>query len=402
MVEAELQIPAVDEAALRAEIARLNKVAKALMDRAERSTKVEGSDFSMFQTAIMLEDQVRRRTTELEAALTENERINHALRESEARFRGLVSQSLVGIAMIEDGKLTYANPKLALMFGYSEQEIIQLGLLDLAAPAARPVVAEQMRRRLSGEVDRVEYAFQGQRKDGTTLDIEAHSSVMDLAGKRALISLLLDITERTQAAREVQKLQEQLREQAIHDSLTGLYNRQRLGEFFERELQLAKRRRHSVSVVMADLDHFKVVNDQYGHRCGDEVLKIFSDLIRRTYRASDFSCRYGGEEFLILLPDVTHKSACERTEHLRSAIENTPVDFDGSTVRVTASFGVATYPRDGETADELIAAADHALYAAKRGGRNQIQSASPCCGTDLAGASAPGAHRPEHPRHRAS
>lgn len=109
---------------LRAEIVRLNKIVKALMDRAERSTRVQGSDFSMFQTTIMLEDQVRRRTEELESASRENERITRALRESEVRFRGLVSQSLVGIAIIEDDRFTYANPKLAEMFGYTVEEIL--------------------------------------------------------------------------------------------------------------------------------------------------------------------------------------------------------------------------------------------------------------------------------------
>src|SRR5450755_1868808 len=103
--------------ALRAEIVRLNKIVKALMDRAERSTNVQGSDFSLFQTTVMLEDQVRRRTEELEDALHENDTINSALRQSEAKFRGLVSQSLVGIAIIEDGRFSYTNSRFAEMFG---------------------------------------------------------------------------------------------------------------------------------------------------------------------------------------------------------------------------------------------------------------------------------------------
>jgi len=113
-----------------AESIRLNKIIQALMDRAERNASAQGSDFSRFQTTIMLEEQVRHRTAELEAALRENEKINRALRESEAKFRGLVSQSLVGIVLIEDGKFSYSNAKFDTIFGYTSDEIRDLGPLQ--------------------------------------------------------------------------------------------------------------------------------------------------------------------------------------------------------------------------------------------------------------------------------
>ena len=148
-----------DEQALRAEIARLNKMIRALMDRAERSTSVQGSDFSLFQTAILLEEQVRRRTSEVEAALRENEKITRALRESEEKFRGLVSQSLVGIAITEDGRFSYSNAKFDEIFGYSAEEIRGLGPLDIATENDRPLIAENIRKRLSGEVEQVDYVI---------------------------------------------------------------------------------------------------------------------------------------------------------------------------------------------------------------------------------------------------
>lgn len=360
-------------AALMAENVRLNKIIKALMDRAERSANSQTSDFGIFQRTIMLEDQVRRRTAELEASLRENERINRALRESETKFRGLVSQSLVGIAIIADSRFSYANSKFAEMFGYRVDELMGLPLPDIATKDDRPLVEEQMRRRLSGEVDRVDYVFRGRRKNGVGIDVECHSSVMEIDGRLALIDLVLDITERTQAEREVRTLHDQLREQAIHDPLTGLYNRQHLNEFFDREVKLAERRHHSIGVVIADLDHFKAVNDTYGHLAGDEVLKTVGRLIKNSYRASDIHCRYGGEEFLIVLPDMEGGLAFERTERLRVAIENTHIQFAAALIPVTASFGLATYPEHGENRDTLIAAADCALYAAKSGGRNQVR-----------------------------
>jgi diguanylate cyclase (GGDEF)-like protein/PAS domain S-box-containing protein len=365
-----------DEPALRAQIARLNKIIQALMNRAERSTNAEGSDFSLFQTAVMLEEQVRARTVALEAALRENEKINRALRESEAKFHGVVNQSLVGITIIEDGKFTYANAKFGEIFGYSADEIRALGPLDTAIESDRPLVAENIRKRLSGEMEQANYVFRGLRKNGDVINIEIHGSVMEIGGRLALISLVVDVTERTRVEREMRALQERLREQAMHDALTGLYNRRYLEETLGRELILAEREVHPIGIIMADLDHFKKVNDHYGHLAGDKVLRIFADLMKRHARGSDISCRYGGEEFLLVLPGMAEESAVERAEQLRSEMAAAPISYGASAIAVTASFGIATFPRDGRTGDDLIAAADRALYVAKAAGRNRVSISS--------------------------
>ena len=364
--------PASDHPDWPAEFVRLNKIIQALMDRAERNASAQDSDFSVFQTTIMLEAQVRRRTTELEVALRENEKITRALRESEAKFRGVVSQSLVGIVLIEDGKFSYSNTKFDEIFGYTSDEIRGLGPLQVAVEGDRALVTENIDKRLSGEVDRLDYVFHGLRKNGEVIDIECHSSVMHVGNRLLLVSLVLDITERTRTERAVQVLQEELREQAVHDALTGLYNRHFLEESFGRELLLAERTRHPVSVIMSDLDHFKEVNDRDGHLAGDEVLRVFGNLMKHDARASDIICRYGGEEFLMVLPGMTEKGAVERAEQLRCAMAATPVSHGASQITVTASFGVATFPSHGRTTDELIAAADGALYSAKADGRNRV------------------------------
>ncbi len=214
-------IPA-DIKACNLEIERLNKTILALMNRAERSTNAQGSDFGLFQTTIMLEEQVRRRTEALEEALSENEKINRALRESEAKFRRIVNQPLVGIAIIQNGLFSYTNDKFGNIFGYSAEELHKLSPTDLAAESDRPLVVEQTRRRLSGEVDQVDYVFRARRKDGSVVDVEIHGGVMEADGKLVLISMALDVTERTRAEHEVQALQKQLREQSIHDAMTGL------------------------------------------------------------------------------------------------------------------------------------------------------------------------------------
>lgn len=355
-----------------AEVVRLNKIIQALMDRAERNTSAQVSDFGVFQTTIMLAEQVRRRTAELEAALRENEKTNRALRESEAKFRGLVSQSLVGIVLIEDGKFSYSNAKFDEIFGYSSEEVRGMGPLQTAVESDRGLVTENIDKRLRGEVSQLHYVFHGLRKNGAVIDIECHSSVMHVGNRLLLISLIMDISERTRAEREVQVLQEELREQSTHDALTGLYNRHFLEESFGRELLLAERGGHPVSVIMGDLDHFKAVNDRYGHLAGDEVLRVFGTLLTNNARASDIVCRYGGEEFLLVLPGLTEEGAVGRGEQLRQAMAATAVSHGASQIRVTASFGVASFPLHGRTTDELIGAADRALYSAKADGRNRV------------------------------
>jgi diguanylate cyclase (GGDEF)-like protein/PAS domain S-box-containing protein len=373
-----------------AESVRLNKIIQVLMDRAERNTSAQGSDFSMFQTTIMLEDQVRRRTAELEAALHENEKINRALRESEAKFRGLVGQSLVGIALIEDGTFSYSNSKFDEIFGYSSDEILGMRPFQVAVKRDRALLTENIDKRLSGKVDQLGYVFHGLRKNGAVIDVECHSSVMHVGKRLLLISLLMDISERTRAEHAVRVLQEELREQSTHDALTGLYNRRFLEEGFRRELLLAERTGHPVSVIMGDLDHFKTVNDRNGHLAGDEVLRVFGKQLKYNARASDIICRYGGEEFLLVLPGMTEEGAIERAEQLRRAVAATRVSHGASQITVTASFGVASFPLHGRTTDELIAAADSALYSAKSEGRNRVSArVEPCRDADTPERSVP-------------
>lgn len=365
------------DVAAQAEILRLNKVVQALMNRAERSTNVQGSAFSLFQTAIVLDGQVRRRTAELEAALHENERVARDLRESEQKFRGLVEQSFVGIAIIDNERFSYVNGKFAEIFGYTADELRGMHPLDITAEEDRARVIEQLRQRLSGEAATVDYAIRGRRKDGTPLDIELHGAVMELGGKRALITVIMDITERVRAERELQILHQRVREQAAHDPLSGLYNRQYLNETFAREISRAQRSGRPLSVVMFDLDHFKAVNDRYGHLAGDEVLKAIGSLLHAQSRAGDICCRYGGEEFLLLLPEMNRAMARDCAERLRMTLAGTAIHHgDGKSLQVTASFGVAVYPQDGSSSEALIAAADAALYAAKAAGRNRVQCAT--------------------------
>ena len=358
--------------ALEAEVTRQNKIIEALMDRAERSASAQASEFGLFQTSVMLEEQVRTRTAQLDAALRENERITRNLRESEARFSGLIHQSLVGICIIEEGRFTFTNPRFSDIFGYNAEELGHMGPADLACERDCALVASQCQRCLTGETTSVAYAFRARRKDGRIIDVEVHGGTMTVGAKLALISMLVDISERAHAERAIRALRDELLEQATHDALTGLYNRRYLEQGLGHELAKARRDGAPVSVIMGDIDHFKRVNDEFGHLAGDAVLRKFGALMRAHLRGGDTCCRYGGEEFVVVLPGVTPDCAAARAEQLRQRVARAVTPYGLHSIRVTGSFGVAAMPGDGSTMDNLIAAADRALYAAKAAGRNRV------------------------------
>lgn len=170
----------------------------------------------------------------------------------------------------------------------------------------------------------------------------------------------------------VHALQSQLSEQANRDPLTGLYNRRYLTATMERELQRCQREGRPLSLLLIDLDHFKGINDTYGHNAGDETLKALARLLDEEARASDVVCRYGGEEFLLLLPGMPQDTALQRAEECRTRLEDMALHFGEFQIRTTLSIGVATYPGHGQSAHELIHAADCALYRAKADGRNRV------------------------------
>ena len=170
------------------------------------------------------------------------------------------------------------------------------------------------------------------------------------------------------------QLREQLRELSIRDPLTGLLNRRHMEESLLREISRAGRTRQPLSVLMMDIDHFKNFNDTYGHEAGDHVLKEFGHLLQKQVRESDIACRYGGEEFTVILPEADCDMACEIGNRIRNAVQDLQLvvgrQFLG---RVTISGGIAVFPQDGDTIQQLLARADEALYDAKKNGRNRIE-----------------------------
>lgn len=185
------------------------------------------------------------------------------------------------------------------------------------------------------------------------------------------ISLVL-LTLIGSVAAYIYRLNRKIKEQAIRDPLTGLYNRRYLAETLPREIARAQREMTPLSLVIIDLDHFKDVNDTYGHAAGDMVLQNIATCLVGSIRQNDFVCRYGGEEFIIVMSGISMDKAYARMEACRKEIQNMMTTYNNHTISITISAGISMFNSHGKLEDELLKAADDALYKSKTNGRNQI------------------------------
>jgi diguanylate cyclase (GGDEF)-like protein/PAS domain S-box-containing protein len=210
-------------------------------------------------------------------------------------------------------------------------------------------------------------------------DAEAKSKTDSSSGSLQDSQLRLASTASGQIALSLAslRLRETLRDQSIRDPLTGLFNRRFMEESLEREMQRAVRKNHPVSVLFVDLDHFKRFNDTFGHDAGDLVLRSVAELFRSLFRADDVICRYGGEEFGIILPESSAENAAIRANALREETKKLEIQYKNHALgRITLSIGVACFPEHGRTSEELLKAADQCLYESKSAGRDKVTVAT--------------------------
>ncbi len=205
-----------------------------------------------------------------------------------------------------------------------------------------------------------------------------------------VVAVFDNITERKQAEEQLKHanerlatqmghmrvLQRQLHDLAVHDPLMHIYNRNYLAEVVPLETTRARRQHDGFGVLLVDIDHFKLINDTHGHAAGDEILQSVARTLTASLRAGDIVCRYGGDEILCLLTGATCDSTLDRAEHLRQAVADMRIDREDVSVRVTVSIGAAVFPLHGLEMDEVVKAADLALYRAKADGRNRVQMGS--------------------------
>jgi diguanylate cyclase (GGDEF)-like protein len=208
------------------------------------------------------------------------------------------------------------------------------------------------------------------------LSIDDSSLCESAAGARPVeqkLRLAETLSEQIALALANLHLRDTLKHQSLHDSLTGLFNRRHMEESLERELLRAARNQTPVTVLMLDIDHFKRFNDVYGHAAGDLLLRELGALLRAQVRGGDIACRYGGEEFLLIMTETSLQIAYERAESIRRQVTDLRVSYHGETLRkITVSIGVAEFPAQGESGAAVVSAADGALYRAKREGRDRV------------------------------
>ncbi|MCX6564181.1 MAG: GGDEF domain-containing protein [Candidatus Aminicenantes bacterium] len=203
---------------------------------------------------------------------------------------------------------------------------------------------------------------------------ETRTNLMaEIAARKKTEEALIQTQDQLRARiAEIESLQEILRDEAIRDALTGLYNRRYLNETMGRELARAGRSGSPVSLVMLDIDHFKKLNDTHGHEAGDLVLITLGNLLSAGTRKSDICCRFGGEEFVVILPDAAIGVAIRRAENWCQTFASQEIAFGEERLQATFSGGISSFPEDGETAEEVLRKADEALYRAKAEGRNRL------------------------------
>jgi len=311
--------------------------------------------------------------------VNEERRVRLEQEESEARFRALFERSSDGVVLIDPHdavipwRIVDCNPAFARMNGYDRELLIGQSI-DLVQPEA--LMARKGERLLTWiRAQRTEARVEGlhRRQDGHIFHVECSGSLITLGERELVLSLERDISERKQTEAQLQALNEQLAHEAHHDALTGLPNRALLYDRLTVELSRLYRSSKTLAVVFIDLDEFKQVNDVLGHAVGDQLLEEVARRLKVTVRPNDTVARMGGDEFVVLVPDLLLASDVTRVVQRMQTALALPFRLAGSEVSVNASIGITVAPENGDTVDTLLYQADTAMYQAKRAGKNDLR-----------------------------
>ena len=292
---------------------------------------------------------------------------------SEKKNRLLVENALDGIITIDDkGAILTFNPAAEIIFGYSMHELVGANISQLMPEPDSSQHDGYLAKYLETGIKTIiglSREVSGVKKDGTVFPLEINVSEMNWDGGKEFIGIVRDISQR-------KLLEEKLQRLSILDGLTEIGNRRHFDETLDREWKRAMRDQIPLSLIMLDIDYFKLYNDSYGHQKGDtclkQVAKALEDCVQRP---ADLVARYGGEEFVVILPETTVQGASKLAESIRLYIENLKLEHakNSASPYVTVSLGVATLiPERGTHCEQLISNADRLLYHAKENGRNQV------------------------------
>ena len=293
-----------------------------------------------------------------------------SLRESEMLYRSLFDQSGDAILILQGegsdiGKILSANNAACAMLGYSKEELLRLYVTDLDTPEQAAKAPKRMKNILEGETLRLEITHK--KKDGTTLPVEVSASRMDMGNKKLVIATYRNISKRKKAEKERDRLITELKHISRTDGLTGLLNRQYLDKRLDEEMRRAKRYGNPLTLIMFDIDYFKIINDTFGHITGDKILQKTSSLIKEELRNTDVAGRFGGDEFMIILVQTDITVGMQVADRLSARIrENRMKVNEYDTTSYSISMGVCEYDDSMNSVEEFINRADMALYDAKK------------------------------------
>ena len=286
------------------------------------------------------------------------------------RLDAIVESAHDGIIAINiNRQITFMNMAACKMFGYDSDHQRPRDL-DALIPAKfrhrHDVYVEEFRvsQSLSRSMQS-RLTVEGLRRDSTVFPLEISISKIAVAGSVEMVAVVRDVSDRS-------KLMQELTKAASLDHLTGLANKRVFNEELARQVSTANRYQRSLCLIVCDLDHFKRVNDNYGHSSGDQVLKKVAQAISESIRDVDVAARWGGEEFAILLPETKLDGAVTQAERIKDTIQACTFWFDDTEVRVSASFGVVEMSNKEQNVGDLFDHADKLLYRAKRAGRNCV------------------------------
>lgn len=288
------------------------------------------------------------------------------MKESEEKFRLLFETANDAIFLMDKNVFIDCNRKALEMFGCVKEQII--GKSPVALSPERQPDGELSKDKA---LQKIEAALNGKPQffewvhvkcDGTRFYTEVSLNAFHVKEKKLIQAIVRDVTER-------KRMQEELRLLSITDPLTGVYNRRYFIQKLKEEIDRAKRTNRSFSLIMLDIDYFKNINDRFGHSTGDFVLKTLTEMLKNSIRRIDIFARWGGEEFVILLPETPKRNAVHVAEKLRHLLSGTNIPGVGT---ITASFGISEY-HSGDKIDSLIQRADDAMYRAKAAGRNRVE-----------------------------
>jgi diguanylate cyclase (GGDEF)-like protein/PAS domain S-box-containing protein len=327
--------------------------------------------------------------SEIQSELEERKRTEADLADSQARLQAIFANVRAGIGVSQDdGRLIFVNDRWAAMFGYSALELSGKTIWDIGHCEDQDVIRETYRMLADGDVESFQIEKRFLHKNGLVFWGSVSAKAIRGPDSRLenVIYVITDISPIKSTEEELIKanqllvsqleeiaiLRDRLREQAIRDPLTNLYNRRFMEETLSLEIHRARRSNSKVCLIMMDIDHFKSVNDQFGHKAGDYVLESLGTMLLSQTRKSDVACRYGGEEFLIVLPGSSIQDAVRRAEQFRSNFEAIQISGKGIVTNATMSIGIACFPDHGEDSEQVLNRADEALYQAKAAGRNCV------------------------------